>query len=341
MFSRSVTLLSALTASLFLVACGGNSGNDDDGVGGGPCEADPAPAECDQACSDSAPCPSGYFCDTDNTCSADCTPGGSECASGEECDGNGQCSNGGDDGANDDDDGGDDECPAVEVNLTPVIPLVVLLIDQSGSMTEPLPDPDGPERWDALKAALIGENDDGVLFQLQSSVEMGSTLYTNTDAPGDACPQLQEVAPAINNASAIAAQLEDQDPLANTPTAESIDAVTATFPESDNPRVIVLATDGAPDTCADPDAHNADSRALSETAVQNAFTSGLQTFILSVGDELVDVENHLQRMANAGQGLDLDAGEAPFFVALDPAGLVTAFENIIGGIRTCEITVDG
>lgn len=338
MFSFRLSILGLVCATSLLLACGDSSG----GGNAGPCETDPIPAECGAECDDSTPCASGYYCGSDGTCTADCTAGGGECDDGEECSGSGQCEPGGDDDGDDNaddnaDDGGDDDCPAVEVNLTPVVPVVQLLIDQSGSMDDPFGNTD---RWTSLKDALIGNADDGVLFQLQSNLNMGATLYTSTGgSAGGECPQLVEVGPSINNAQAITNLLEDNDPVLDTPTAESVAAVTASFPASDNPRVIILATDGNPDTCADPDAHNAASQALSEGAVQDAFTADIETFVLSVGDDIA--LGHLQRLANAGQGLDLDTGDAQFYLALNPAELVTAFEDIIGGIRTCEVDVDG
>jgi von Willebrand factor type A domain len=344
MFSTRVSVFSLLCAVFLLVACSDSS----NGGNAGPCASDSPPAECDAVCDDSTPCPGGYYCGNDGTCNADCSAGGDECDDGEVCDGTGQCVPGGDDddgsdddGANDDD-GGDDGCPAVEVNLTPVVPLVTLLLDQSGSMNDPFPP--APDRWEALRTALIGTNDDGVLFQLQSSLDMGATLYTYDSEGTATCPELQEVPQAINNADAIANVLENNEPVDDTPTAESMDAVVASFPaSSDRPRVIVLATDGNPDNCVDPAANDNQpdpvSQALSETAVQNAFDAGLETFVLSIGDDTE--ESHLQRLANAGQGLDLATGDAEFYLALGPAALVDAFEEIVGGIRSCQIDIDG
>jgi hypothetical protein len=344
MSSYRLTALSALCLASLLFACGGD-GSD----GKGPCDGDSAPEGCGASCSESNPCPSGLFCGDDGTCTADCTPSGGECDEGEECSATGECEPGGsDDGDNADDgsdDGGDDsgdDCPSVQVDLTPVVPVVNLLIDQSGSMNDDFPNTGDPSRWDAVQAALIGSgNDQGVLFQLQTSLNMGVTLYTSQNGnSGGTCPQLQEVAPRINNAANIAALLEANDPVEDTPTAESINAVVAAFPASDNPRVIVLATDGLPDTCVTPDPETPEAQTGAESAVQAAFAAGIQVFILSVGPDIA--VNHLRRMANAGQGFPLDdTTEDRFFQALDPAQLVTAFEEIVGGIRSCDITVDG
>src|SRR5687767_12505249 len=133
MFSCRLTIFSLLGAAL-LVAC---SGDDDDG-NGLPCDTDPIPAECGESCNAGNPCATGFYCGEDGACTADCTPSGDQCEDGEECDETGHCVPGGSDDDSDDmstdddsDDSGDDDCPAVEVSLNPIVPDVVLLLDQS------------------------------------------------------------------------------------------------------------------------------------------------------------------------------------------------------------------
>jgi hypothetical protein len=46
-------------------------------------------------------------------------------------------------------------------------------------------------------------------------------------------------------------------------------------------------------------------------------------------------------MANAGAGLDPKTGNAPLYVATDPAQLANAFQTIIGGVVSCDITLNG
>lgn len=342
MFSCRLTLFSLLgAASLF--AC--SSGDDDSDGNQGPCETESIPG-CGESCDSGNPCPTGTYCGGDGECTADCTPAGDQCEDSEECDETGQCvpvdddDNGDNVDDGEDDDGGDEDCPAVEVNLTPLVPDVILLLDQSGSMVDGFPEEKDPRRWDALRAALIGTGDDGLLFDLQSNLNMGATLYTSDDGTtqGGTCPILTSVDLAVNNAQAIADLLEDNEPVEDTPTAESVTAVSTLFPDDDKPHIIVLATDGLPDTCEVPDPETPAGQAASEAAVQAAFDLGVTTFVLAVGP---DASNpHFQRLANAGQGEDLATGEVPFFPAQDPAELTAAFEAIIGGIRTCEITVE-
>jgi len=184
----------------------------------------------------------------------------------------------------------------------------------------------------------------GVITTLQSSVEFGAALYTsNGGSAGGTCPMLQEVAPARDNQPAISTLLFANQPSGDTPTAESIDRVTAGFPGPDpdkpRPRIIVLATDGNPDTCVDADAHDLASQMKSEASVQAAYAAGLQTFVLSVGDEVALA--HLQKLANAGQGVPLDTGTEKYYVANNPAELVDGFAQIILGVRSCVLNLNG
>ncbi|HEY3358390.1 MAG TPA: vWA domain-containing protein [Polyangia bacterium] len=280
---------------------------------------------CGRTCATTAACGANLYCDG-TQCRADCTPGGTECGAGMVCLAHGLCG---------------PDCPRVAVDLTLVVPRVVILIDQSGSMTS---DFNGRSRWQAVKVALTDPTT-GVVPALQSQVIFGATLYTshNGTAGGGTCPILTVVDPALDNATAIRDLLATHDPDTDTPTGESIDAVVAAFaatpPNPDGhegPRIIILATDGEPDTCAVPNPQTGQARAIQ--GAQNAFNAGIRMFMLSVGNEVGAA--HMQDMANAGVGLAVGGtANAPYYVANDTAGLITAFQQIIGAVRSCSFTL--
>ncbi|MBC8072511.1 MAG: VWA domain-containing protein [Deltaproteobacteria bacterium] len=227
-------------------------------------------------------------------------------------------------------------CTEISVVVTPVIPTIVLLVDQSGSMTT---DFAGVERWDALYGTLMGA--DGTVASLQSDVRFGLALYSSVDGnEGGECPILTEVAPALDNFAAIDAVFDPADPMDETPTGESLALVAddlAVFDEP-GPKAIVLATDGEPDTCATPNPQDGQPEVLA--AVQAAFDAEISTFVVSVGDEVG--AGHLQDVANLGVGKEIDDPmPAPFYIALDAAELVDAFREIIGSFVSCELTIDG
>jgi hypothetical protein len=318
--------LASLTFVLF-AACGGTS------TGGlGPCEQGIPDPSCGLPCTVDANCPTGFHCGVDQTCTAECEQDGTGCGPGQSCDSSGHCF---------DDTSGTDgnECPSVTVSPMPRIPTVQILLDQSGSMTQSF---GGTDRWSAVKTALIGGQ--GVITTLQDQVVFGASLYTYAQGQDAVCPRITKTpARALNNGGSIAQLLNGNNPASDTPTGESIRKVIEDFqmnpPAANSVPVILLATDGEPDRCADPDAHDAQSRQLSVDAAAAAYTAGIRTIVLSVGSQVGD--DHLQAVANAGAGMPPATGTAPFYKANNPAELSAALSSIITGILSCELDLSG
>ena len=232
---------------------------------------------------------------------------------------------------------GGEECPEVEVATDPVIPTIILLVDQSGSMSENF---SGQERWDAVYDTLM-DPVDGVVKPLESTVRFGLSLYSsNGGFEGGECPLLDEVPPALDNHAAIDAVYEAAEPIADTPTGDALEVVAGDLAAvmAEGPKAIVLATDGEPDTCAEPNPQNGQDEALA--AAQAAYDMGIETYVISVGDDVS--EQHLQEMANAGIGLDPQGNElAPYYQALDAGELLDAFGEIVGGFASCTFELEG
>jgi len=234
------------------------------------------------------------------------------------------------------DDGLDSGCADVMASIEPVIPTIVLLVDQSGSMSD---DFGGITRWDAVSDAMF-DPAGGVVTQLESSIRFGLTLYTSNNGMfGGTCPILTEVAPDFDNRDAMDAAFTEPLVEGDTPTGDAVAAVAAALAaEPDTARAIVLATDGEPDTCEVPDPQ--DGQDESVTAVTDAFADGIKTFVISVGGEVS--AGHLQDLANVGVGKAIgDPDPAPFFEALDSEQLIAAFGEIVNGFVSCEFAIDG
>jgi hypothetical protein len=234
-------------------------------------------------------------------------------------------------------------CASVTANLNRVTPTMALLVDQSGSMTTAFGNTD---RWNAVRDTLMN-NPNGVVFPLQHEIRFGLDLYSSRNGfPNDAgvCPIITKVAPALDNYTAINTVYAPANPIEDTPTGESVASVTADLMlvTAVGPKYIVLCTDGLPDTCAvpDPDGLQA-AKDLSVNAVTAAFNKGIKTFVIAVGDQAT--QPHFQDLANAGAGKPLDhsGGDAPYYQAQNPAAVTGAFNQIIGGIRTCTFTMNG
>jgi hypothetical protein len=245
------------------------------------------------------------------------------------------------DGLEQPDDGS--SCVKLDVKFDRVPPLVLLLIDQSSSMNEDFDD--NKDRWNTLRDTLL-DRDSSVLSKLQNEVRFGMVLYSseNGNEDGATCPLLESSAEIkLGNFDDMRRLLDGADPVDDTPTAESVIAVTAQLEAIDEPgqKFIVLATDGEPDTCDNPDAQNTQTaadaaKAGSIAAVTAAFEKGITTRVISVGDEVG--ADHLKALAVAGSGGD-DSAEA--FTALNTEALEEAFTSIIGEARACDFQLEG
>ncbi len=264
------------------------------------------PASCTQSC-DPSPgaantCPSGFHCSPDGTCDQECTAGGGQCSSEEHCSSDGTCLP--DQGSNAT--APDANCPALHFTATAITPSIELLVDQSGSMADPFSGDTGESKYQALHDALVGS--DGVVTTLQTKAYFGATLFTTSD-DNSVCPQLTTTPRALSNLPDVKAIIEANQPGNNTPTPQSILAVIADFaihaPPAGSPPIIVLATDGLPNSCDGTTVETASSVA----AASAAYAAGIRLFMLSVGDEVADA--HAQAMANAGAGVTTGQPNAP------------------------------
>lgn len=331
--------LAAIIASFLLVSGGGCSSDENATAtnGGDPCTGVYAD-ECGKSCTKDTDCADGLYCGSTQSCTADCVSGDGSCGAGHACDTRGHCitvlGDGGVIDAPIADGPAAEACGEVAITLERVVPTVVLLIDQSGSMTESF----GPtSRWEAVRETLMDPGS-GVVAQLESDVRLGLTLYTSHGgSAGGTCPELTTVPPAIANYDAINAVYGPAVPQQDTPTGDSLYVVTDELEQLavEGDKIIVLATDGEPDSCADPNG-NAGPEAVA--AAQATYASGISLYVIGVGDAVGAA--HLQEMANAGVGQP-SGGTAPFWQAFDAQGLVDAFQAIVTAPHSCVFTLNG
>lgn len=237
----------------------------------------------------------------------------------------------------------DGTCGDINAVVSGVTPTIQLVVDQSGSMDSNF---GSTSRWNAVYRTLMEDN--GMVNRLQSGIRFGLTLYTsfNGDSGGQ-CPVLQNVAPKLENYNDMQAVIGPANPEDDTPTGATLAAVTDTLAAyaEPGPKIMILATDGEPDTCQIPDPQNQNeadiARQESLDATSRAFDKGIRTFVISVGDDVG--ANHLQQLANVGQGKSPDETMDPaeYYVALNPDDLVNAFGSIVGGAAGCVFTING
>lgn len=359
----SLTLVTL--AWVAFVACGGDtsegppkgSGGSGGSSGGGlTCDtlADP-PEGCDAPCGGDPDCGAGTFC-LSGTCAAQCTSD-DDCNANASCSSRGRCvpdmNTGGNNGF-----GGGNACQSVTITPDFSVPNVMFLVDQSGSMAWELannssPEAGEPDRWEAAHEAITG-----IIGDLQSIVRFGLTSYESDDGfgpnwpdspPFRECPVFHtEVDFALNNATAISADYPATFPGGeDTPTGDSIRTLVSSIqdnpPPADGPTIIVLATDGAPDSCEYPDpgwnsAEGIASRQEVVTEAGNAHDQGIDVFVLWIGVLTdTDIEAHLQEVANAGVNDSPSDPDAEFWVGSTTNALDASFRAIIAESISCDI----
>ncbi len=232
-------------------------------------------------------------------------------------------------------------CADIELTVTPEIPTVLIVVDQSGSMENAFGSTD---RWNAVRNSLLA-SPGGLIDELDEIIRFGLALYTsNGGAPP--CPLVAYVDPDLYNYGAINAVYSTAEPIGDTPTGESIETVSDFLVALgwEGPAALILATDGEPDTCANPspdtEAEREAARAVTIAAVERAFGLGIQTYVISVGEGSVSA-SHLQDIANAGLGLTPADPDAPYWVAGDDAALQDALRSIISETLSCVFELNG
>jgi hypothetical protein len=298
-------------------------------------------AACGAACSGDTTCGTGLHC-TEGKCSA-------ECIQDDDC-GNGKCTS---DGHCDDivlNPTETDPTPTTEnpkciegqVEFKAVVPQVWLLLDRSGSMTDLL---GTTSRWTALGSVLLGDPtnaaDRGVVGDFEKSVAFGAVFYTTGAGAAGCALDLESVALAANNYVYIRQRYNKLSPTGGTPTADSIAATVAVAASSDltgGPKILVLATDGAPGSCS-PRTGSATTEV--EKEVEKAFQKEIQTFAIAISTG-TDVA-HMQRVANIGVGQPADSTTpATLYSAESQQQLKDAFSAILTKVpRSCVFELNG
>jgi hypothetical protein len=271
-------------------------------------------------------------------------------------------------------------CDTTVVDPRPTTPTVALVVDRSSSMTDNLY---GTEtRWQALKTVIL-DPASGIIKPNEKTVRFGLLTYTST-AMDATCPVLGKVELAFGNYDAINTlygPMETPSIKAETPTAEGLRAAVKMLEDfkEDGAKTIVLATDGEPDGCPGtctvncpvhltpgyPRDPNCGHDEVIQ-AVQDAFKKGIKTYVIAIGNEVG--QDHLQAVANAGQGLGPVLGDkanwlqyscrippeqmkgqyvpmaASNAVAYRPENrdaLTAAFKSIVDNVRGCTVDLMG
>jgi hypothetical protein len=243
--------------------------------------------------------------------------------------GGGGSSSGGGSGGNGNNGGGPmgPNCGAqtFPIMLSKAAPNVMLVVDESGSMQDPIAG-STQSKWDALKAAV-----DALVAKYDGQVDWGLSIFPAVGAADSCAPGIIDVAVGPNTGSQITGKLN---PIlasslnGSTPTVETLMAVQAQAGLTDKTRdnYVLLITDGEP-TCAD---------AAGVTPVIQALYAqqpSVKTFVVGVGD--VNSSNPALLNEWATSGHTDRAGATKYYDATDTMSLQNSFASILGAVASC------
>jgi hypothetical protein len=223
--------------------------------------------------------------------------------------------------------GTDVNCGFETHKLARIPPEVLLILDRSESMGDPVPGSQN-NRWTEMTNAIYG-----VLAQSNGQVSWGLKTFPTTPkcnvGPGVEVP--------ISAASTNVASTIMQSPFQvgnGTPTA---DAVTngAAYMQSrttTNPKYLLLATDGIP-TCT-----IAKGPTQSVAAIAQAKAAGLPTFVLGIATSGTTADTTLNDMATAGG--EPRAGTPLYYPATNGKEIADALTQITTSLASCSFALD-
>ncbi len=224
-------------------------------------------------------------------------------------------------------------------------PRILLVVDRSGSMDQ---DADGYNgtKWQGAKAALSE-----VVTALDADISFGLMMYPAGSSNDEVCEEGGlEVAVAAQNADNIIDSLNDTAPAGGTPTAPTLLAAKAVLdgmPAVGGKRVVVVATDGAPNcnmsldldtcTCTNPNGCDNVQNCLDDQGSYDAAVAlnqaGYPLFVVGItGSE--GFAYVLNGMAQAG-GTAI-AGATQYYDASSADNLAASLESVAVRVGSCR-----
>ena len=201
--------------------------------------------------------------------------------------------------------GGGGSCEDVvqfELEAVPLPPDLIVVLDRSSSMGQPVTPGGFDQKWNTIVEAL-GD----VADTYQDRVEFGLMLVPGEERECDA--GTMNIMPTPNSGKNFYEYLLDTTPGGASPMAQSIDAARSYFngaPVNPYGRYVLLTTDGVP-TCA-PLGENAVDYTVA--AIEDLASMGIKTFVLGYATSSEDYDGLDEMAAAGGTGAHVPATSA-------------------------------
>jgi hypothetical protein len=230
-------------------------------------------------------------------------------------------------------------CGQTSVSVMPVPPDILIVQDKSLSMNMDSSGKNctaaGCSKWSQVSAAM-----DTVVMATQGSVNWGLIFFGSDKMCGvNATPS---VPIAANNYTPISQAYVNNQPSSYTPTESAVNAAATymkTVPDQ-NPKYLLLATDGIPNCKPGDQIATDDDSPGATTAVMDAAAAGFPTFVVGIGDTMGDAT--LNMFATAGGEPKTGSADGNLFYEVNStADLVAALTKIVGQATSCSFPLTG
>lgn len=208
-------------------------------------------------------------------------------------------------------------------SLGPAEPVVMLVLDRSGSMD--LRFQGTSSRWESLVASLRV-----TLPSVDQTMQVGGIAFPTNEVDPCDVPASSGIWPARGNVPLLLQNLSSIRPVGSTPTADAVKVAANVLRgrrAGNAARAMVLATDGEP-TCGPTDPMQAALASLRQAAAD-----GIPTYVVGIADG-ASLRNALEQMAIAGSRPR--PGSQGFYSAQSAAELQLAFSTIRDQVGACS-----
>jgi von Willebrand factor type A domain len=236
--------------------------------------------------------------------------------------------------------GGSPSCGQTNVPIATLPPDILILQDRSLSMNQNAAgstcNAPGCSKWSQVATAV---ND--VVMATQANVNWGLQFFGDGNMCGVATGAAIGVGP--NNYAAIQHAFAATSPGGYTPVELAVTNGAAYLAglTDQNPKFLLLATDGLPNCtpgAADP---LADDSAGAERAVAEAFINGYSTFVVGIATSSDPTANQTLNTMAANGGYPQSEAATSYYSISDTASLEAALHQIVGLAASCTMPLNG
>jgi hypothetical protein len=227
-------------------------------------------------------------------------------------------------------------CGLRKLDLQRIPAELLVVLDRSGSMMQPIAPNMTATRWPEVAGAL-----DQVIQRTQAGIHWGLKLYPTDLQCG--VGQGVNVQPALNSHNSIMNVVQRSTPVPGrgaTPTQVAVRNATGFMGarQTPNPKYLLLATDGLPNCFTNDPRAGAQDVEGAIKSIADAAAAGLPTFVVGIATAGTEAHQTLNQMAIMG-GRPRD-NQTRYYPVSSREELVGILDTIAGQLASCTFSLD-